>query len=1507
VFKYDPNAGTITDIADFDNTTGYQPNTPVIMDSGGNLFGTTSFGGASNAGTVFELPANSGSIETVASLDWSTTGEQPNGGLVEDASGNLYGTTQYGGNNNAGMVYEVSSSGSISGVASFDWSNTGGAPSAGLALDSLGDLFGTTTSGGSGNCGTVFEIPAGSGSISPLFSFNGADGDSGFNFGGWDEMNQIMPGVVVDSSGNIYGEAAGGGGANLGTVYELTGSVPTATQAVFTTPPAATFTAGDSQSFAVGLETAGGVVDALNSSDVTLSIASGPDGATIGGTLTATADNGVASFSGLIFDTAGTYTLTASVDGLLSATTSSFTVGAGDASQLVVTAEPNATAVAGQSIGTVTADVEDQFGNLVTDTPADVQVSSSAAGVNSDITTTAGVASFTGLSIDTAGQYTLTLSADGLTSADAAQVTITPAAAAQLVVTAEPNATAVAGQSIGTVTADVEDQFGNLVTDTPADVQVSSSAAGANSDITTTAGVASFTGLSIDTAGQYTLTLSADGLTSADATQVTVTPDAAAQLVVIDEPNSTAVAGQSIGTVTADVEDQFGNLVTDTPADLEVSSSAAGVNSDITTTAGVASFSGLLIDTAGQYTLTLSADGLTSADTTQVTITPDVAAQLVVTAEPNSTAVAGLSIGTVTADVEDVFGNLVNTDSSTVNISASPTVYGTASVQAANGVATFSGLSIHTAGQYSLTLTDNGLASATTTQLTITPAAASKLVVTGEPNTTAVAGQSIGTVTAKVEDTYGNLVNTDTSTIAISTGATIYGTASAAAVAGVATLSGLSMHTAGQYSLTLADNGLASATTTQLTITPAAASKLVVTGQPNVTALAGQSIGTVTAKVEDTYGNLVNTDTSTIAISTGATIYGTASAAAVAGVATLSGLSMHTAGQYSLTLTDNGLASATTTQLTITPAAASKLVVTGQPDETAVAGQSIGTVTAKVEDTYGNLESTNTSTVRIAAAETLHGTTGVAAVAGVATFTGLSIDTAGGHVLTLSDSGLTSATTGQVTVTPAAASQLVVTAQPDPSATAGQSVGPVNISVEDAYGNVVTTDTSPVSLASAMPLNGTTTVAAVAGIATFAGLSTNLAGTFTLTATDGELTTATTNALTVTPAAAAQLVVTTQPETTTVAGQSVGSVNISVEDAYGNVVTTDASAVSLASTASLSGATTVNASNGVASFSDVAITTVGTYALTATDGTLTPTAISAVTITPAAAAQLVVTGQPVAATTDGKPLGTITVDVEDAYGNLVATDASPVTLATTTALDGTTTVDAANGVAAFSDISIPTAGVYTLTATDGNLTPATTSPVTITTGVVQTAGKTGITWTLNVSTDLPQALSAKWLTVKVTGATAGGATVMTTRVRVKNGIANFKGLNLHTTGIYNVTATDAAGNSITRQITVVPAAATHLAFTTLPEPAGTATTVVVRAVDRYGNTTTTSDGTTVSLRFVPQAGYTALPTLHGTIDAVLTGGVATFPDVTVTGHGRGRLIAAGAGIGFVRAQFFVVN
>ena len=149
MFELAAGSNTITALASFNFNNGANPTGGVALDSAGNLYGTTQYGGSGYSGTVFEVAAGSNTITTLASFNYEN-GANPAGAVVLDSTGNLYGTTQYGGNGDYGTVFELAAgSHIITTLASFNYDN-GANPTGGVVLDSVGNLYGTG--------GIVFEV-----------------------------------------------------------------------------------------------------------------------------------------------------------------------------------------------------------------------------------------------------------------------------------------------------------------------------------------------------------------------------------------------------------------------------------------------------------------------------------------------------------------------------------------------------------------------------------------------------------------------------------------------------------------------------------------------------------------------------------------------------------------------------------------------------------------------------------------------------------------------------------------------------------------------------------------------------------------------------------------------------------------------------------------------------------------------------------------------------------------------------------------------------------------------------------------------------------------------------------------------------------------------------------------------------------------------------------------------------------------------------------------------------
>lgn len=208
-------------------TKGASPQGGMVFDTKGNLYGTTEGGGAYGFGTVYKLTTNG--TETVLHnfAGQPNDGEYPNGGLVFDVQGNLYGTTWQGGSSmncprGCGTVFKLSTDGTETILHAFAGPNDGSNPFGSVVLDDYGNLYGTTLYGGSGGdiygYGAVYKLTP-SGTETVLYSFTGSPNDG----------ESPWAGLVLDAQGNLYGTTNSGGtstncAGGCGTVFKLTPS-----------------------------------------------------------------------------------------------------------------------------------------------------------------------------------------------------------------------------------------------------------------------------------------------------------------------------------------------------------------------------------------------------------------------------------------------------------------------------------------------------------------------------------------------------------------------------------------------------------------------------------------------------------------------------------------------------------------------------------------------------------------------------------------------------------------------------------------------------------------------------------------------------------------------------------------------------------------------------------------------------------------------------------------------------------------------------------------------------------------------------------------------------------------------------------------------------------------------------------------------------------------------------------------------------------------------------------
>jgi uncharacterized repeat protein (TIGR03803 family) len=217
VFKIDPQGNETLPIIFTGGKNGQTPEAGLLMDGAGNLYGTTSAGGKNGNGTVFKLDTSGN--ETVVGNFVFARGARPLSNVIQDSQGNFYGTAISGGNKKCtegcGTVYKMDTSGNEITLYAFTGGADGAIPTSGLVFDTAGNLYGSTYGGGTPGCqdqgcGVIFKLdPTGKETVLHSFS-DGADGAA-------PEGN-----IVLDTAGNLYGTTSIGGTDNQGVVFKIT-------------------------------------------------------------------------------------------------------------------------------------------------------------------------------------------------------------------------------------------------------------------------------------------------------------------------------------------------------------------------------------------------------------------------------------------------------------------------------------------------------------------------------------------------------------------------------------------------------------------------------------------------------------------------------------------------------------------------------------------------------------------------------------------------------------------------------------------------------------------------------------------------------------------------------------------------------------------------------------------------------------------------------------------------------------------------------------------------------------------------------------------------------------------------------------------------------------------------------------------------------------------------------------------------------------------------------------
>ncbi|HMA42124.1 MAG TPA: Ig-like domain-containing protein, partial [Gemmatimonadales bacterium] len=686
-------------------------------------------------------------------------------------------------------------------------------------------------------------------------------------------------------------------------------------------------------------------------------------------------------------------------------------------------------------------------------------------------------------------------------------------------------------------------------------------------------------------------------------------------------------------------------------------------------------------------TVTASVARVSHAATFTATATPAAPAVLSLDAGNRQTGTVGQSLAdSLVVAVRDAFGN------------SSPGVGVTWTVTAGSGSLSASSVTSDAAGRAAVSWTlgtaagtnrDSAVASVpglTGSPVTFVAAAhagaASMIARAGGDGQTGTVGAALAdSLVVIAQDQYGNPVGGAPVTWSASAGGSLSAGTAPTDAAGRSSVSWSLGATAGVQQATATLSGAAgSPLSFAATANPGAPMALAFITQPAATAAGTIITPAVRVAIVDAFGNTVPSAAGPIDLTlgtnpSGAALAGTAQATPVNGIATFTDLWIDKTGDgYTLVAGGADLPAVASAPFEITPAGGPRLVFTVQPTGVTAGSALAPAVQVTARDSLGNTFTTFTGDVTLAievnpGGGTLSGSVTVPAVLGVATFPDLTIDRSGsGYTLAATAAGAASGASASFDVTAGAAAQLAFIVQPS-SPFQGSAIAPaVQVSARDAFGNTATGFGGSVTIAlganpSSGTLSGTTTTAAVAGLATFPDLRIDSAGTgYTLVASAGGLTSSTSAPFQVVPVSQfTRLSFTVQP-TDVAAGAAIApAVAVTALDQLGNPATGYTGAVTISlgfnpGGGALTGTTAALAVAGIATFNDLRLDKRGVgYRLRAVAAGLVPDTSDTFTVRAGPPARITVQG----GNGQTAPAGTALpipylVDVRDAFDNPVS-------------------------------------------------------------------------------------------------------------------------------------------------------------------------------------------------------------------------------------------------------------
>ncbi len=1298
----------------------------------------------------------------------------------------------------------------------------------------------------------------------------------------------------------------------------------------------------------------------VSSAAVTISLQEAT--APLGGTLSGTTDStGLATFADLSITAAGTYHLDAA-NGSISSASNSFQITPATSAFAIVAFEGDgqSAAVTTNYAGPLKARVEDLYHNPIANASVIFAAPAGGASVTFSGSTTVnsgadGIAIAPAMTANTqTGTFQVTATTAAASSPALFNLTNVPGSANKLAFIQQPS-NAVAGTTITPpVTVQVQDSLGNAVHTAGISVTLQPDAtvrrlkqlSGSATQSTDSSGLATFVNLSISQAGAYTLQANSSGLSSATSSSFTITAGMVTNIQATGgTPQSATIQTSFTQQLEATVLDSLNNPISGATVTFTAPASGASAtlsaSSAVTDANGHATVTASANSAAGSYSITATTTGVAATAGFSLTNLTGPVGHIAFVQQPSNTP-AGVAITpAVTVRVTDAGSNPVAGVSVTVSVSGgTPSLTGTVTAATdASGVATFANLSISVAGSYRLEAASSGMTALSSSfQISAATSAVVILAFEGDGQSAAVGTAYAGPLKARVEDLFQNpVVNASVTFVAPVSGASVTflgSTTVASGADGVAIAPPMSANTqTGAFQVTANTAAAAGPTLFNLTNVAGSANKLAFVQQP-VSAVAGAILTPpMTVQIQDSSGNAVHTAGISITLQANATVRGQKQLSGNAtqstdssGLATFANLSISQAGAYTLQADSAGLSSATSNSFSITAGAAAKIQTTaGTPQSATILTAFPLQLQVRVLDALDNPVSGVTVTFAApgsGASATLSAPTAVTDASGQGAVTATANNAAGSYSVTAATAGVAASAGFSLTNLTGSVSHVAFVQQPS-NTSAGAAISPaITVLVTDAGSNPVAGASVTVALSgSAAALAGTLSATTDAGgVATFADLSINVAGSYRLDAVSSGVT-ALSDPFQISAATSSVVILAFEGNSQSAAVSTAysGPLKARVEDLYQNPIANASvtfTAPASGASVTFSGPATVNSGpDGVATAPALtANSQVGTFEVAATTAIASGPALFTLTNLPGSANKLAFVQQPVNSVAGATITPPLTVQLQDTFGNAVRTAGISITLEANALvrrlkeLSGSSTQSTdPTGLATFANLGISQAGNYEFEATSAGLISATSNSFTITAGTaakVQTTG--GTPQSATIQTPYAQPLQVTVLdafdnpvggatvTFSAPGSGASATLSVQSAVTDPSGHAAVTATANSTAGSYSVTAAVAgAATSASFSLTNVTGAPGQISFVQQPSnaPAGAAINppVTVRVVDSGGNPVS---GAAVTIA-VQEATAELGGTLSSTTDST---GLAAFADLNITVAGTYHLDVATASI-----------